>query len=543
VSSLPGQAVRASTSVGGVIDHDTVWQGEILVTEHVTVQSGVTLTIEPGSRVKFHHYRGYRDPGGRLSMQVHGQIIAEGTAADPIYFTSDAPDPQNGDWSMVRLVSPSAQSIFHYCVFEFGQQGLNVWQGSPDIAHVVFRWNNWEGVYFESFSQPTIDYCQIYENGYNGLAAEQSNDILMDHCEVSFNGTNGVHIDNSTAEVRRTLVHDNHANGVSVDDGGTLRVLGDEVYDNWACGVGIGEGSNIVQVDNSSYIHDNGVPEPNCPAYTIVNSPYSPPSVIYIGFQADMSYALGYIPGDPALDHYMYVYPDDETRRIVRKIGQGLGLTWSLAWDGANIWTCTLWNHVYKLSPSGEVLDDFTLGDSSFGTPSQPWGMTFDDQGYMWIVDFAERKVFKIDPVTHVIVNGFDSPYPTQGGCKGLAWDGTYLNVMGWTSPVIHQMTKAGNLVKSIPLAEGGGGGLAWDGEHFWVPGKRILKYDQTGKLRGWIYPASEGTWDMTWDGKYLWASQRTNENWPDAKIFQLEILEDHDHSSYLPVVSRHRTR
>jgi hypothetical protein len=85
-----------------------------------------------------------------------------------------------------------------------------------------------------------------------------------------------------------------------------------------------------------------------------------------------------------------------------------------------------------------------------------------------------------------------------------------------------------------------GGGGLAWDGAHFWVPGGHILKYDAQGRQVGWIYAASEGTWDMTWDGAYLWASQRTNENWPDAKIFQLELLEDHDHAIYLPMLRNH---
>jgi hypothetical protein len=39
------------------------------------------------------------------------------------------------------------------------------------------------------------------------------------------------------------------------------------------------------------------------------------------------SFALGYTPGDPD-DQYMYIYPDlDETRKVVNKIGEGLGLT------------------------------------------------------------------------------------------------------------------------------------------------------------------------------------------------------------------------
>jgi len=43
----------------------------------------------------------------------------------------------------------------------------------------------------------------------------------------------------------------------------------------------------------------------------------------------------------------------------------------------------------------------------------------------------------------------------------------------------------------------------------------------------------------MTWDGAHLWASQRTNENWSDAKIFELNILDDHDRASYLPLILR----
>ena len=104
---------------------------------------------------------------------------------------------------------------------------------------------------------------------------------------------------------------------------------------------------------------------------------------------------------------------------------------------------------------------------------------------------------------------------------------------------MIYQVNKQGQLVNSIPLDHGGSGGLAWDGEFYWVPTKgRILKYDANGKQVGWIYAASEGTWDMVWENGFLWASQRTNENWSDAKIFQLEILDDHNYTfrTYLPM-------
>jgi hypothetical protein len=88
-------------------------------------------------------------------------------------------------------------------------------------------------------------------------------------------------------------------------------------------------------------------------------------------------------------------------------------------------------------------------------------------------------------------------------------------------------MDTNGNTVSTIEVQmQGNAGGIAWDGTHFWIPAGKLLRVNTQGNVVGWIYPASEGTWDMTWDGQYLWATQRTNENWDDAKLFALEILE-----------------
>jgi hypothetical protein len=498
-----------------VVASDTVWGGTVAVNDHVNVLPGKTLTIEPGTTVAFSHYRGYQQPDRRLGLTVQGGIVADGDADAPIVFTSDAPDPRNGDWSMLRLETPTAPALFDHVVFEFAQQGLNVWQGDVTISHAVFRWNNWEGLYLESESDVSIDHCAIYENGYNGLAAEQFNVIDMEYCEVSRNGTNGIHIDASAAEIRSSLVHDNLANGLSVDDNGSLTVLGVASTDNGDHGIGLGEGDNTVVVGNV-VLSGNTEGEIGGP-YTEVSTTHEIPDAIDLGFVPDNSQALGYIPGDPDLDEYQYIYPDDETRTIVRKIGEGLGLTWSLAWDGQHLWTSTVWGTIYELDPeTGEML-------ATLQAPGpQPWGMTFDGTD-LWVVDFAEQRISRLDPVTGAELATFPTPDPV-GGCKGVTWDGTHLYVMGWTSPTIYQMTRSGELVDTIDLAEGGGG-IAWDGSHFWVPGgPGILRYDTSGQATGWIYAASEGTWDLTWDGTYLWATQRTNENWQDAKIFALEV-------------------
>jgi len=478
----PGSSVslRLIQPFPGEIGTDAIWSGDVHVLGPVTVLPDAVLTILPGTRVKMAHYRGYRNPEQRLHFVVKGGIVAEGLPEAPIYFTSDAEVPQNGDWSMLRVLSPTGPVRFSYAVFEFAQQGLNIWAGQNVTIHSgVFRWNNWEGIYFESSSTAAMDGCFLVENGYNGLAAEQFNVIDMQNCEVWRNGTSGIHVDASDLEIRESRVHDNGAHGLSVDDNGTLRAYGIESYGNAAFGLGQGQGTNVVEVSNF-LSHDNGSGDIQGP-HSVVNTGYFAPAVVDIGFEPDMSQALGYTPSDPVLDKYMYVYPDDETRQIVRKIGAGLGLTWSVTWDGTYLWTATVNGKIYRLDPvTGAVLQQFDAPGS------QPWGMTWDGT-HLWVVDFAEKRISKIDPATGVELNSYPTPDPT-GGCKGVTWDGTYLNVMGWTSPKIYRMGTNGVHIDTIDVKMGGNaGGIAWDGTHFWIPAGKLMRVDTQGNIVGWI--------------------------------------------------------
>lgn len=517
ITSTTSTIPRITGTVSGMVSTDTYWYGDILINGSVTVNSGATLYIDPGTVVKFKHYRGYKEQSARLSLQVYGGLMAEGNADHPIYFTSDAASPQNGDWSMVRLYDSALPCSVSHTVFEFAQHGLNVWNTDLRIDHSVFRFNNWEGIYFESYCQPTLTACQIYQNGYNGLACEQFNNLLLISCEVWDNGTNGIHVDASTLEIRSSLVHDNHAGGLSVDDNGTIKAYGVLSQNNRSEGLGVGEGNNVIEISNLT-LSGNGNNSISG-YYTEITTSYHYPVAINLGYTPDQANALDYTPGDQVKDLYQYVYPDeDETRRIVRKIGTGLGLTWSLAWDGQSIWTTTVGGAIYKLNPvTGSEEAHFTAPGS------QPWGMTYDGEK-LWIVDFAEKTISKVNPSTGSTEATYATPDPLAG-CKGAAWDGQYVCVKGWANSYIYRMNRDGTLHDTITLDYGGGGGLAWDGNYFWVPSTNIIKYTATGQALGYIYPASEGTWDLAWDGTYLWATQRTNENWNDAKIFALEIL------------------
>ena len=97
------QAKPQLVDVGGPITTDTTWtaaNSPYILTNMVTVQTGVTLTIEAGVEVRF--------GVGAGSMVVNGRLQAIGTPTQPITFTSAA-DSAPGQWEGMILQGGSSQ--------------------------------------------------------------------------------------------------------------------------------------------------------------------------------------------------------------------------------------------------------------------------------------------------------------------------------------------------------------------------------------------------------------------------------------------------
>lgn len=95
----PDPIAQDSVMVGN-ITKDTTLSGVAYIKGFVYVKEGVTLTIEPGTVVK--GILGYRSS---LVIERGGKLMAEGTAQNPIVFTSDAPAGarRSGDWGGVVI--------------------------------------------------------------------------------------------------------------------------------------------------------------------------------------------------------------------------------------------------------------------------------------------------------------------------------------------------------------------------------------------------------------------------------------------------------
>ena len=112
--------VHAATNVSGTISTPTTWtltNSPYIVTGNVTVNSGITLTIEPGVEVKFDGYYQLNVAGGTLK--------AIGTSTQPIKFTSNKATPAKGDWQYIFLNASSA-SVIKYATIEYAIYGIHV---------------------------------------------------------------------------------------------------------------------------------------------------------------------------------------------------------------------------------------------------------------------------------------------------------------------------------------------------------------------------------------------------------------------------------
>lgn len=107
---------------GTLIDEDTTWDTDQTLTGQYYVLPGVTLTIEAGTTIGFtYHNNNIDDVGSIITLpadvnnfdtpRVSGRLVAEGTANNPIIFTSARSTKQAGDWGGIVLAGEGVNNI------------------------------------------------------------------------------------------------------------------------------------------------------------------------------------------------------------------------------------------------------------------------------------------------------------------------------------------------------------------------------------------------------------------------------------------------
>ena len=187
-----------TTGSGGTTTENTILEGRISENRTlkaaytyklrglVYVTNGAILTIEPGTKII-----GETGKNGGLIITRSCKIIADGTEARPIVFTSEAANPQRGDWAgVVLLGNAPTNSSFN------GVQGIGEIEGGINNSDGL-------GLYGTPASQAQnpadnsgiLRYVRIEYAGYaflpdkeiNGLTfGGVGNKTIVDYVQVSY---------------------------------------------------------------------------------------------------------------------------------------------------------------------------------------------------------------------------------------------------------------------------------------------------------------------------------------------------------------------
>jgi len=169
-----GIASWAQTYVSGGIYVNTTWTktgSPYIVVGDVAVFETYTLTIEPGVEVRF------RD--GKM-LDIRGNLIANGTKADSIKFTSDSAAPAAGSWQYIQFEYRSKAS-FSYCTIEYSSKGIYYNSGSFStyrFSHCRFSYN-FEGISSnELYGAQRVDSSVFSYNTYGINSTSMENDTV-----------------------------------------------------------------------------------------------------------------------------------------------------------------------------------------------------------------------------------------------------------------------------------------------------------------------------------------------------------------------------
>ena len=232
ITIVEASAITPTTAVNGDITEDTTWTATgspYVVDSDVRIRSGITLTIEPGTVVKFED---------NARMRVEGILSAEGTEGEKIYFTSIKDDAVGGDTNGDGVVtSPTAEDWQRIAIFS---------NGTAQLVHVVVRYGG-----------KNVSNC--YGSGTFCAGSISNNGMLtLTNAEINHNGDVGIGHQSSTSTISSSRItgHETNVfirdvrNGESV---GKAEILDSVIDDAISIGIAVG-GSGT---DTELSLHNN----------------------------------------------------------------------------------------------------------------------------------------------------------------------------------------------------------------------------------------------------------------------------------------------
>ena len=265
--SHPGLEPSDACNVSGLIGSDTTWSPSecdpYVVTGNLSVQSEATLTIQPGTTVKFDSLK---------ALAVRGTLVACGTETSPVTFTSNQPSPAKGDWAYIHLVGTGSDatpdrdcsgngsgSIVQYAIIEYAggasvseNGALRIEASSPLIDHNTVRDNQDDAVHVWSSGAPRISNNTIASNGDNGIYTYRGT-VTISGNAITGNDGSGIRVSSATVTISGNTISGNDNTGIYVSSS-TVTISSNTISGNSAS-----SGGGIYVYRGTVTISDNAI--------------------------------------------------------------------------------------------------------------------------------------------------------------------------------------------------------------------------------------------------------------------------------------------
>ena len=192
--------VHADTLVSGTIGTNTTWTttaSPYVMTGSVTVNQGITLTIQPGVTVK---------ACNTCVLDIWGTLSAVGTSASPIAFTSSSASPTPGIWAGIHFAWTSASNQMTWATVTWGGGAnggaISIDSVTPQLSNVTVTSSGAAGIYVTGSGTgptgPTIDSSAISSSATYGINLVNAATAAITNTTLSNNGSYAIGADVNT---------------------------------------------------------------------------------------------------------------------------------------------------------------------------------------------------------------------------------------------------------------------------------------------------------------------------------------------------------
>ncbi|MBU6415052.1 lamin tail domain-containing protein [Patescibacteria group bacterium] len=266
----------------GMVASDTTLTKEnspyVIASDGLIVKEGATLTIEPGTVIKFVSYQG-------PFLHVNGTLKSEGTAQEPVVMTSVYDDEYGGDTNQDGVCDPHNVSSARQCPQpgNWGALWFQPQSHDSELIHTIIRYG---GKYFISmpfaniigmviadrasprFDSARVEYSQTSGMALFGSSANITESEFLHNDKTDFNNVAGIFVNGGSPIITQSLF-DHNLIGIQTEGqdggeitgntftrqigsaivmfGGMVRFSGNQAHDN---------GLNAIDVMSASISHD-----------------------------------------------------------------------------------------------------------------------------------------------------------------------------------------------------------------------------------------------------------------------------------------------